>query len=180
MSFRSAFEDTVGLEGGFGKDPDDSGNWTGGKIGVGILKGTKYGISAAAYPDLDIENLTIEQAHALYKRDYWDVLKLDSIPNERVQEELFDTGVNMGIGASAKILQRSINFLEMGNPLDEDGAIGPKTIEKAVYWCNKDPEALYRALNGFQFIRYYEIAVVGSVKEKYARGWMKRIQDYRQ
>jgi lysozyme family protein len=49
-------------EGGYTKNAKDPGNWTGGKVGKGILKGTKYGIAAASFPNLDIANLTKEQA----------------------------------------------------------------------------------------------------------------------
>ena len=52
-------------EGGFTNDPNDRGNWTSGKIGVGELKGTKYGISAMAYPLEDIKNIGIPYEQAL-------------------------------------------------------------------------------------------------------------------
>jgi lysozyme family protein len=179
MGFDAAFEKTVGLEGGFDNDRDDSGNWTGGRIGNGALKGTKYGISAAQYPDLDIENLSLEEAKAIYYRDYWKPLNLDGVANWRIQAEIFDTAVNLGVARAAKIIQRAVNFLEIGTPLAEDGRIGPATLGRVNLWCAKDPEALFRALNGFQFMWYFEIASAGT-KEKYARGWMKRIQDYRE
>ena len=54
MNFDAAFARLLGNEGGFDDDARDRGNWTGGRIGVGELKGTKYGVSAAAFPDLDI------------------------------------------------------------------------------------------------------------------------------
>ena len=60
--FNLMFDKLIGAEGGFQNDPKDRGNWTSGIIGKGECKGTKYGVSAMAYPDLDIENLTIEQA----------------------------------------------------------------------------------------------------------------------
>jgi lysozyme family protein len=178
MSFDKAFEKTVGLEGGYGCDPDDKGNWTGGAIGVGELKGTKYGISAAAYPDEDIKNLTLDRAKYLYRRDYWQRLNIDEVPNDQVQEEIFDTAVNMGVGAAGMVVQRGVNFLEIGKPLVVDGAIGAVTLGYLKKWCRKDPEALFKVLNGFQFIRYTEVAESG-VMEKYAWGWMKRIQFYR-
>ena len=179
MGFDRAFEQTVGLEGGFNKDPDDNGNWTGGRKGVGELKGTKYGICAAQYPYLDIENLTVPEAKAIYRRDYWNPLRLDSIADEAIQEEVFDTGVNMGIGTAARILQAAINFLETGTPLVEDGQVGPMTLAFADRWTRKDPEVLHKTLNGFQFMRYFEIVVRNPSQEKFARGWMKRIQYYR-
>ena len=58
-------------EGGFQDNPEDSGNWTGGRKGTGTLKGTNFGISAASYPNLDIRNLTPQDAEDIYRRDYW-------------------------------------------------------------------------------------------------------------
>lgn len=49
-----AYAVVLGYEGGFTQDPRDPGNWTGGRIGHGQLRGTQHGISAAAYPNLDI------------------------------------------------------------------------------------------------------------------------------
>jgi hypothetical protein len=84
-------------EGGYSNDPRDHGNWTGGKQGVGVLKGTKYGISAASYPGLDIENLTMQQADDIYYRDYW-------VPSGASDMSwpacllVFDTAVLHGVG----------------------------------------------------------------------------------
>jgi len=57
-TFDQAFALVVGIEGGFSTDQNDPGNWTSGKVCIGEFKGTKYGISAASYPHLDIPNLT--------------------------------------------------------------------------------------------------------------------------
>ena len=42
----AALDETWGHEGGLSLDPNDRGNWTGGKKGSGELRGTKYGIAA--------------------------------------------------------------------------------------------------------------------------------------
>ena len=86
-------------EGGYQDIPNDSGNWTGGKVGVGINKGTKYGISAASYPDLDIKNLTMEQADAIYFRDYWQASGADKLPWPACLL-VFDTAVLHGVGTA--------------------------------------------------------------------------------
>lgn len=72
--FENAFEITMILEGNdsLSLNRKDPGNWTGGKIGKGILKGTKFGIAASSYPNLDIKNLTLEQVKPIYKKVYWD------------------------------------------------------------------------------------------------------------
>jgi len=176
VSFESAFRKTVGCEGIYSNDREDSGNWTGGAIGVGDLKGTKFGISAASYPDVDIRNLTIQDAERIYVKDYWSKMSLDSILSETLQEELFDTGVNMGVRTAVTICQRALNFLGVGF-YKVDGVMGPITLSGVNYWASWDAEALFRALNGFQFMEY--VYVVENKGHKFAAGWMKRIQDYR-
>lgn len=41
---------TLPAEGNLSTDRNDAGNWTGGSVGVGDLKGTKFGISATTQP----------------------------------------------------------------------------------------------------------------------------------
>ena len=178
MSFESALQNTIDLEGGFDDDRNDSGNWTGGDVGKGELKGTKFGVSAAQYPNENIRDLTIERAREIYHRDYWEPLGLTWIQDEEIQEEVFDTAVNMGQGTAARILQEAVNFLEIGEPLDIDGVIGSQTLSYANKWCKKDSEVFFKVLNGLQFMRYYAIAKSSS-KERFAYGWMKRIQQWR-
>lgn len=120
MDFDQAFELTVGHEGGFTANPKDRGNWTGGRIGVGELKGTKFGISAAAYPHLDIRNLTLDQAKAIYLTDYWGVAGCPQLPSA-LKFDVFDFAVNSGPGTAARRLQRVVGAVE-------DGAVGPKTL----------------------------------------------------
>ena len=59
------FPFVIGHEGKWGNDRRDRGNWTSGVIGKGELKGTKYGVAAHAYPELDIKNLTIDDARKI-------------------------------------------------------------------------------------------------------------------
>jgi lysozyme family protein len=66
-------------EGGLSVDPDDPGNWTSGMPGVGTLAGTKFGISAASYPTLDIAGLTEAVADGIRKTDYWDKVHGDQV-----------------------------------------------------------------------------------------------------
>lgn len=96
--FDAAFDIVIGgIEKGFQKDENDPGNWTGGAKGKGLLKGTKYGISAKAHPNVDIENLTLEQAKDLYWREYWVQCGCEMYGWERALC-LFDCAVNQGQG----------------------------------------------------------------------------------
>ncbi len=111
MDFDKAFERLIGHEGGFSDDPRDKGNWTGNKCGAGVLKGTKYGISAGAYPHLDIKSLTLDQAKAIYREDFWDVV---GNCHPAVKFQLFDAAVNHGHGNAIRMLQRAVKVADDG------------------------------------------------------------------
>jgi len=123
MTFDEAVEFVGAKEGGFTSNPDDRGNWTGGRIGSGILKGTKYGISAMSYPDLDIRSLTWQQAKSIYKTDFWDKYSVESLP-ESIRLFFFDSSINHGVGGAIKILQDAAGVAV-------DGNMGPKTMAAA-------------------------------------------------
>lgn len=114
------FAFTIGSEGGYTANPNDPGNWTGGSIGSGTLKGTKYGISAAQYPNVDIQNLTLQGAEELYVPDYWNPIQGDNLPLP-VAMVAFDAAVNSGVG-------RSIQWLQAAAGAYQDGVLGPNTL----------------------------------------------------
>lgn len=97
--FERAMEFLARWEGGYQANPEDHGNWTGGKKGVGELKGTKFGISAASYPHLDIANLTFDEAKAIYRRDYWERSGAHTLPWPACLL-VFDTAVLHGVGTA--------------------------------------------------------------------------------
>jgi len=99
--FWRALSPVLKEEGGLSLDRHDKGNWTGGRVGVGALKGTKYGIAASSYPDLDIRHLTVEQAGAIYRKDYWMAADCGALP-AGVDLVIFDTAVNSGVGRARK------------------------------------------------------------------------------
>lgn len=163
--FQDAFRATVGIEGGYVDDPNDHGGET------------KFGISKRSYPDLDIKSLTIDQARAIYYRDFWRPLLLDDLIDPQIAGEIFDTAVNCGMGSAVRIAQKALKFL--GEPIDADGKMGPLTVERLNKWSRKDPNALFKALNGYQFIRYVAIIESDPDQKRYSHGWLRRIQGYR-
>src|SRR5690554_6299818 len=89
--FEKAFVAVLGYEanprdptGGYTNDPNDVGGET------------KWGISKRANPDLDIKNLTIEQAKQRYLERYWNPMMLAMIKDQDVAAEVFEQGINMG------------------------------------------------------------------------------------
>lgn len=163
MDFDTAFARLIGHEGGFQNDPQDAGNWTGGKIGVGRLVGTKFGISAQSYPDEDIEGMTLARAKQIYLRDFWNKCGCDSAP-DGLKFDLFDTAVNSG-------QPRAIRFLQRAAGTVDDGLIGPATM-----WAirNMDPERLFARFNG------HRLDFLNDNPEqwaRYGRGWAQRIAE---
>lgn len=93
-SFHTEINHLLATEGGLSTNPADKG---------GI---TNYGISQRAYPNIDIKNLTPEQAAQIYKRDYWDKIGGDNLPHD-LAAVLFDTAVNHGVGTAKQMLKDS-------------------------------------------------------------------------
>lgn len=123
---------------------------------------TRWGISAASHPGVDIRNLTREGAADIYRRDYWAPLHCDEMPLA-VALGVFDTGVNMGTKAAARMLQECVGGVV-------DGVIGPRTL-LAVY--RYPVGALVRRYSTARVHRY--MALGGF--QTYGKGWLSRALD---
>ena len=119
-AFEQAFRIVIGEEGGLSLDPADPGNWTGGACGRGACLGTRFGISAAAYPGLAISTLTLDAARAIYRRDYWDTTQGDLLPPP-LALLVFDAAVNNGVSRAVRWLQSAVGVMP-------DGLLGPHTL----------------------------------------------------
>lgn len=119
-NFTACFAFTVRREGGFIRNAQDPGCWTGGVCGKGTLNGTAFGISAAQYPFLDLSTLTQDAAAEIIRKDYWDKVNGDALP---VGLDLVasDFAVNAGPGTSAMQLQGLVR-------VTQDGIIGSATL----------------------------------------------------
>ncbi len=80
-------------EGGYVNIPNDPGGET------------KYGIAKASHPNVDIKNLTLDEALAIYKQQYWNPFDLDNMPLY-IAIAIFDTAVNMGGNYTAKMMDK--------------------------------------------------------------------------
>lgn len=65
-----------------------------------------FGVNQKANPDLDVKNLTPEQAKTIMRDRYWKRSGADKMP-PRLAEVHMDTAVNMGVGAAAKLLKQA-------------------------------------------------------------------------
>lgn len=160
LTFEQAFDRLIGHEGNFTDDRQDRGNWTTGIIGKGQCKGTKYGISAMSYPDLDIRNLTLQMAKEIYKRDWWDRICADEI-HSAIVFQVWDFAVNAGMGTAKRKLQKAVGVAE-------DGIIGKKTLQaiKAV-----ELNDVLLKFNAAKLKHYTSL----STWPRYGRGWTIRV-----
>lgn len=148
MTFEKAVERVLAYEGGWVQHENDPGGET------------KYGISKRAYPDVDIKNLTIDQAKQIYLRDYWNKLQLDRLPDE-IRFDLFDAAVNSGLTTAAKLLQRACN-------VQDDGIIGSRTVAAA---NSINPQILDKRLSGYRLLYICDIKTFPT----FGRGWVRRV-----
>lgn len=162
--FDRPFAIVVGVEGGYSKDPADPGNWTGGAVGKGELRGTMLGISAASFPTLDIANLTRDAAAAIYRAKYWDKIAGDALP-PAIGLIVFDCAVNQGLGFAARTLQLAARIIPA------DGIIGRESVA-IVHRCANDPSPLVVEYAARRAVRY----AAGDMA-RYGLGWMRRLMN---
>lgn len=159
-------------EGGKSMDPKDRGNWTGGQIGLGQLRGTNKGLSAAAYPALDIMKLSDAELSAIYRKDYWIATSCDMLP-EAIAALIFDGAVNQGPGATACCLQTAVNDMGPGFSLAVDGGIGPKTrsaVNSIWFSPGQRKEFIHRIAQ-----ERAELYVQEPTVQRFGAGWFHRL-----
>lgn len=106
ISFIECCDLVLSLEGGYWDDP------VGGP--------TNFGISQRAYPKLDIKNLTVDKARAIYLSDYWKPIKADKMPHIW-RLPCFDSAINHGVAGTSKMVQKVMG-------VTADGKIGAITL----------------------------------------------------
>ena len=154
MNFERAFEKLLGHEGGFVDHPKDPGG------------ATRYGITqrvarANGYEG-DMRNLPISEAKRIARKDYWDAVRADDMP-DAVRFDLFDAAYNSHPTQATKWLQRAAGATD-------DGIIGPKTL-LAVRMA--DPHKLSARFNGHRLRFLTDLKTWPT----FGRGWARRVAD---
>ena len=143
-------------EGGYVNHPKDPGGET------------NLGVTKRVYEDFggtkDMKDLTREDVEPIYKKNYWDRVKGDDLP-EGLDLCVFDFGVNAGTGRAAKYLQTLIGTVA-------DGGIGPNTLKKLGEFVEEN--GLNETIKMYQTERqkYYESL---ATFDTFGKGWTRRV-----
>jgi lysozyme family protein len=132
-------------------DPDDPGGLT------------KYGIDQRSHPNVDIRNLTEDQAKDIYYNDYYLGSGSDKLP-DGIATIVLDVSVNNGKGRAIKILQAAVGAAV-------DGVLGPETIGLV---DAADRVQTMRAMLDAREELYRNIAANRPASGKFLTGWLNR------
>lgn len=120
-NFEEAYKRTCQFEGGYVNDKSDSGGET--YKGISRKNNPKWNgwivIDAykkkASFPkNLDSNDELQQLVKDCYRKNYWETISGDSLTNQKVANDLYDTAVNMGVATSIKLAQRQFGTKETG------------------------------------------------------------------
>lgn len=166
---------TIGVEGGYVNDPKDPGGET--IWGITVATARRNGYVG------QMRNMTKTNAMAIYRSEYFTRPGYDRVGtlSKALAEELFDTGVNMGVKVASSFLQRCLNVLNREGKdyadLVVDGDVGLATMTSLAAYLQvrgKDGElVLLTMLNALQGARYIDLAEKKETNERFIFGWFK-------
>lgn len=175
MDIEKELDALVVREGGYSNDPSDAGGETNYGITIAVARENGYGGP--------MRDLPMTTARAIYRKRYWTDPRFNRVADlaPAVAAELFDTGVNMGVGKAGEFLQMALNALNLGATrypdVKEDGDVGERTIDALrafIAWRGAEGVAvLVRALNCLQGARYIDISRQRAANESFVYGWIK-------
>ena len=155
QNFDKCLEMLLSHEGGFVNHPDDPGGIT----NLGVTKKVYDEWIGRESTEQEMRDLTPEDVGPIYKKNYWDRIKGDSLPSG-LDWACFDWCVNSGSGRPAKAVQRAVGATQ-------DGAIGPQTLGLIM---EKDPEEIINYVYGVRQDFYKSLKTF----ETFGRGWTRR------
>lgn len=149
--FERACSLILDIEGPDSNDPADPGGWT------------RFGISQTAHPNLDLANLTVDGARAIYRQEYWAPNKCDELPWWAALC-LFDSVVNMKPREAVECLQRTAGA-------GADGKLGPNTVRAVKALAKREPvQDSIATFMSWRVLHY----TTRRGWPRYGRGWTRR------
>lgn len=99
-----------------------------------------------------------------YRSNFWHPLRLDEVEHQDVAGNIFDFGVNAGLGTAAKLAQLVVGATP-------DGKIGAKTLQalNAI-----DPDLFVARYALAKIARYRDIVAKNRTQQRFLIGWLNR------
>jgi len=142
-------------EGGYVNNKHDKGGMT----NLGVTKRVYDKWIGRESTEQEMRDLTPDDVAPIYKKNYWDRVKGDSLPSG-LDWACFDWAVNSGSGRPAKAVQRAVGATQ-------DGAIGNQTLGLI---AEKDPKFI------IDYVYTVRQAFYESLDDykHFGRGWSRR------
>jgi lysozyme family protein len=148
-------------EGGYVNNPKDPG----GETMMGVTKAAWSTYLKRPIEDGEMAKLAVADITPFYKALYWDKSKCPDLPTG-IDYMAFDGSVNMGVGQSIRLLQKSLGCVP-------DGVIGPNTmklinetdVSNMIDKYSAQKELFYRSLALFS---------------EFGKGWLARVAQVKQ
>lgn len=190
--FEIAYGETELREGGYVNDPVDRGgetcrgisrrfhpDW----IGWALVDRLKTEHPQTFRQVIDEHPDVAELAKTFYREKFWQPVRGDELPNQHIANKVFDTAVNQGIGSSVRYLQEGLNLLNRNQlnygDIEIDGDLGAQTLAALKQFLDLEqgrPDYLLKLLNILQAHRYLEVMRRDPTQERFARGWLNRLE----
>jgi lysozyme family protein len=164
MTVESLLDDLIEREGGYVDHPAD----TAGATKYGITQQTLEQWRGHFVSTNDLRALTVDEARQIYLARYLKDPGLDRIQDERLQELVFDAGVNHGP-------KRAVRWLQEVVGVTADGIMGPKT---AAAVNGADPGVVYRKFLARRIVFYGEIVNRNRSQAAFIEGWLRRMAPF--
>lgn len=173
-SFHKAQELVKKAEGGYSNDRKDLGNYVNTKKGKRFI-GTNHGISAPLLADYmgkiptikDMKDLSYNTALKIYKKEYWDKLKLSNLNNQSIANIIYDGCINQGIKNMRSVLRAALEENDI-NINDNDNIFSEEIIDKI---NSISSEQLFDSIKKHRNKKYEQ---AGTYKT-HGAGWLNRL-----
>jgi len=145
---------------------------------------TRYGINQKVLGEFlgrsvnrdDIVGLSSSMAATIYRQRYWHKPHIDRLP-VAMQPLLFDASVSHGPKSAVSQLQRAINRAAVVGSVDEDGQIGPHTLQAAQLSFERLGNAFLTMLLQQRARLYAHIVESDPDQRIYLAGWINRLRE---
>ena len=163
-NFDKSFALVMKSEGGYTGPTGLKGD-PGGETNMGVTKAAWSTWLKRPIEDGEMAKLQIEDVKPFYKALYWDKSYCNQLPTG-LDYMVFDASVNMGVGQSIRLLQKSLGCVP-------DGVIGPNTmklinetkVNDMIDKFSAQKEQFYRSLALFN---------------TFGKGWLSRVAQVKQ